>query len=134
MNFQTSFKQILREKMGETPTNQANYSSVMDSDPIHLAYLLGKVGRTEVQTPRGQYPRPAVRPQRKPHNFSALQRQSYEFMKSFIHALPEGFTETELRKAFRQAALILHPDQGGSTEQFMLLKKHYEVLGTVFQS
>ncbi|WP_413560689.1 DnaJ domain-containing protein [Bdellovibrio sp. HCB209] len=134
MSFQTSFKQILREKMGETSSAQANYSSVMDSDPIHLAYLLGKVNRTEVQTPRGQYPRPAVRPQRKPHNFTALQRQSFEFFKCWIHGLSEGFTETELRKAFRQAALILHPDQGGSPQQFMDLKEHYEVLGTIFQS
>ncbi|UYL09358.1 J domain-containing protein [Bdellovibrio sp. SKB1291214] len=134
MSFQTSFKQILREKMGETPLNSGNYSSVMDSDPIHMAYLLGRVNKTELQTPRGQYPRPAVRPQRKPHNFSPAQRQSFEFFKCWIHGLAEGFTETELRKAFRQAALILHPDHGGNTQQFMDLKEHFEVLRGVFQS
>ncbi|MEK2687733.1 DnaJ domain-containing protein [Bdellovibrio sp. GT3] len=132
MSFQTSFKQILREKMGQETASQGNYSSVMDSDPLHLAYLLGQINKVESQAPRGQYPRPAVRPQRKPHAFSPVQRQSYEFLKCWVHGLSEGFTETELRKAYRQAALILHPDQGGNTEQFLNLKEHYEILRSLF--
>ncbi|WP_413586972.1 J domain-containing protein [Bdellovibrio sp. HCB274] len=116
--------------MGQESTSQGNYSSVMDSDPIHMAYLLGHVNKVEFQGPRGQYPRPAVRPQRK-HTFTPAQRQSFEFLKCWVHGLSEGFTETELRKAFRQAALILHPDQGGNAEQFLTLKAHFEVLRTV---
>ncbi|MBO9667832.1 MAG: J domain-containing protein [Bdellovibrio sp.] len=132
MSFQTSFKQILREKMGETPQQQGNYSSVMDSDPSNLAYLMGQIGRVEFQNPRGQYPRSQVRPQRKPHALTPVQKQSFEFLKSYIHGLSEGFTESELKTAFRQAALILHPDQGGHTQHFMELRAHFAVLKEVF--
>ncbi|UOF02578.1 J domain-containing protein [Bdellovibrio reynosensis] len=129
MSFQASFKQILREKMGEnTSSSSAKMTDPSLNDPAHMAYLLGKIGRLELQTPRGQYPAPKVRPQRKPHSFNHSQRQAYEFMKSWIHDLNEGFTANELKKAFRQAAIILHPDHGGNTEQFIDLKAHYETL------
>ncbi|WII71443.1 J domain-containing protein [Bdellovibrio sp. 22V] len=132
MSFQASFKQILREKMGQnTASSLGNEASHLNSDPAHLAYLLGQIGRVELQTPRGHYPAPKVRPQRKPHSFSPSQRQAYEFMKSWIHDLSEGFTATELKKAFRQAALILHPDHGGNAQDFVNLKHQYEVLQSV---
>lgn len=134
MSFQASFKQILKEKMGETSSPQTNYSSVMDSHPSHLAYLMGQIERREFQTNRGQYPRTQVRPQRKPHVFTASQKQAFEFFKCWIHGLSEGFTATELRKAFRQTALILHPDHGGNAQQFMELKEHYAVLQSIFSS
>jgi len=103
-------------------------TSSVQSEPAHLAYLLGKINRLEFSSARGQYPTPKVRPQRKPHTFSSEQRQSYEFFKTWITSLPEGFTGTELKKAFRQAAMVLHPDHGGSAQQFLALKNHYEVL------
>ncbi|WP_295904410.1 J domain-containing protein [uncultured Bdellovibrio sp.] len=129
MSFQASFKQILREKMSETSSSsQGNSSANLHADPLHLAYLLGQINRLEFQTPRGQYPAPKVRPQRKPHALSASQRLSYEFLKTWIHDLSEGFTASELKKAFRQTAMILHPDQGGNVQQFLELKDHYENL------
>lgn len=97
-------------------------------DSTNIAYLLGQIRRFETQIPRGQYPAPKVRPQRKPHSFSESQKHSYEFIKSCIHDFSEGFSSAELKKAFRQAAMILHPDRGGSTQEFMKLKDHYENL------
>lgn len=118
--------------MNENPSFQGHSSSEVNSDPSHLAWLMGQVGRFEFQTPRGQYPAPKVRPQRKPHTLSPVQRQAFEFLKTWIHDLSEGYTEAELKKAFRQAAMILHPDQGGNTQQFMELKGHIDTLREVF--
>ncbi|HEY1079340.1 MAG TPA: J domain-containing protein [Bdellovibrio sp.] len=135
MSFQASFKQILRDKMGvETPSAPLQEATILNADPAHLAYLLGQIGRFEPSAPRGHYPAPRVRPERKPHVFSSEQRQSFEFLKTWIQDLSEGFTATELKKAFRQAALRLHPDQGGSPEQFVSLKGHYETLQSVLPS
>lgn len=134
MSFQTSFKQILKEKMGEQSSTQTNYSSVMDSAPSHLAYLMGQIDRKEFQTNRGQYPRSQVRPQRKAHNFTAAQKQAFEYLKCWVHGLCDGFTESELRKAFRQTALRTHPDHGGTAQQFMELKECYETLQSIFPS
>lgn len=129
MSFQASFKQILREKMGEKPSSSTRtQSSPFNADTSNIAYLLGQIRRFETQTPRRGYPPPKVRPQRKLHSFSDCQRLSYEFLRSYIHDLSEGFSSAELKKAFRQAALVLHPDRGGDAHQFMELKEHYENL------
>jgi hypothetical protein len=135
MNMHTSFKQILKEKMGETPTNQGFSSSVQSTDPAHLAYLMGQMRRptTPITAPRKSYPRPSVRPVRKAHEFTAAQSLAYEFMKSWVHTLENNFSETELKKAYRAAALILHPDRGGRTELFLELKTHHEVLKQIFK-
>ncbi|KHD87660.1 MAG: hypothetical protein OM95_13230 [Bdellovibrio sp. ArHS] len=129
MSFQASFKQILRDKMGEnsnfSPENQV---SSLNSDPAHLAFLLGQINRLEFQTRRGHYPQQKVRPQRKAHSFTPTQKLAYEFLKTWAHDLHEGFTATELKKAFRQAALALHPDHGGNTQQFLELKAHFQTL------
>lgn len=135
MSFQTSFKHILREKMNETAGAETQNSSArLDSDPAHLAYLMSQVGKFHFNSPRGQYPRPPVRPAkpRPAHNLSSSQKLSFEFLKTYIHDLSEGFTATELKKAFRQTALALHPDHGGTPAQFIELKTHYESLTTIF--
>lgn len=114
--------------MGSETFINASEESLLSADPTHLAYLLGQVGRREFTSKRGHYPRPTIRPQRKAHAFSPSQQQAFEFLKTWIHDLSEGFTASELKKAFRQAAIILHPDHGGDTQQFMELKSHYENL------
>lgn len=135
MSFQVSFKQILREKMGATtPFTPQNEDSILGADPAHLAYLLGKIERRETHAARGNYPAPRVRPQRKPHTFSNEQRLSFDFLKTLIQDLSEGFTATELKRAYRRAALQTHPDHGGSVHAFMALKEHYETLQGLVQS
>lgn len=114
--------------MGSEPFTNATESSFTSADPSHLAFLLGTIHRKEFSSARGHYPPPVVRPQRRPHDFSPAQRQAYEFLKTWNSSLPEGFTAGELKKAFRHTALILHPDKGGSPQQFVELKSHYETL------
>lgn len=115
--------------MGEEPNfGKPSQSSNPSIDPLNMAYLLGQIRRIETQTPRGHYPTPKIRPQRKPHLFSESQKLSYEFVKNCVPSMSEAFSSSELKKAFRQAAMILHPDHGGDTQQFMELKFHYENL------
>jgi hypothetical protein len=125
-----SFKQILDEKLHEGSAIKADSAREFTQDPSHLAYLMGQVGRVSFASSR-QYPRPATRPQRKPHTLTPAQAQAFAALQSWIFDLSPAFTEGELKKAFRQAAHILHPDHGGQAEQFMELKSHYETLKAV---
>lgn len=135
MSFQTSFKQILKEKMGEQPNfSSVNESTLLSNDPLHLAFLMGTIARKASPSPRGHYPAPKVRPQRRPHTFTSQQQLSFEFLKSYCFDLSEGFTKEELKKAFRQTAMSLHPDHGGSTELFIQLKVHFRNLQSVFKT
>lgn len=45
-----------------------------------------------------------------------------------VFGLNPGFTQAELKKAWRAAALKHHPDQGGSHEAFIRMKQAYEFL------
>ncbi|MGZ6470229.1 MAG: J domain-containing protein [Bdellovibrio sp.] len=124
-----SFKQILREKMGENASHPSqSQSSESISDAPHMAYLLGQIPRFQTQKPRGHYPSPKIRPQRKPHVLSESQQISFAFIKKFAADLSDGFSATEIKKAFRMAAMTLHPDRGGDAKQFIELKSHYENL------
>lgn len=134
MSFQTSFKQILQEKMSSTsaPHNYEDTSS-FTSDPAHLAFLMGAINKISCLPPRRHYPHPKVRPQRKSHNLSDQQLFSFQFFKSWVQDLSEGFTATELKKAYRQAALAIHPDHGGDAQLFIELNHHYGTLITVLK-
>lgn len=126
---------------GDRPT-QGSFSSENTSstnlDPANLAYLMGQIGRFDFQKSGKQYAKspakPQVKPQRKPHNFTASERLSFEFLKTWVADFSEGYTDSELKKAFRQAALALHPDHGGHAAQFIELKEHYAVLQKVAAS
>lgn len=116
----------------EAPSAPSEKSFVTGLDPAHLAYLMGQTERLSTVSPRGKYAPPTVKPQRKAHVLSDLQREALEFLKKFMGALDETFTSSELKKAFRKAALSLHPDQGGSSEAYSDLRRHYQVLNSIF--
>lgn len=119
--------------MAEETTFSTASTSTNQVDPAHMAYLIGQLEVFKMRGKNQHYPAPKVRPQRKPHSLSPLQKQAFSFIKGWIHDLPEGFTENELKRAYRQAALLLHPDRGGSAQDFIELKTQYENLKTVFK-
>jgi len=132
MNAQASFKEILEEKLTKTASAPRDESFVMNSDPAHLAFLIGQIRRVENTTPVGKYPvKKVLRPARKPHVFTEAQQASYMYFRLEIADFSEGYNEAELKKAFRQLALVLHPDQGGDAQKFMALKDHFRTLNQV---
>jgi hypothetical protein len=131
MSTHASFRQILNEKLGNTQEEASIYQGEIKSDPAHMAFLIGQIGRFDVRSNKNTYPRSTTRPQRKPHVLTASEALSFEYLKTHNLDLSPAFTEAELKKAFRHSAFILHPDQGGSTEQFVELKAHYENLKPV---
>lgn len=126
MDFRPSFKKILSDKIAEDQGSTGIFNNTLASEPAHLSYLIGQIERTEIQLARFKYPHtPRLRP---PHKLDAEQVLAFEFFKRIVTELSPSFTIIELRRAFRKAALRLHPDHGGNTQEFISLKMHYQVL------
>lgn len=100
------------------------------NDPAHMAFLMGSIGKIHIARTSSPY-KPAPR---KPHDLNQSQKESLDQLKVWCPELLEGFTARELKKAFHRAALILHPDQGGTVADFLSLKGHYLNLQLVFLS
>ena len=41
-------------------------------------------------------------------------------------SIPESSTKEEVKKAYRKAVLTLHPDRGGSSDEFIKLQQAYD--------
>lgn len=66
------------------------------------------------------------------HKLGSLQNCGVDFFRSHQMELLADFTRDELKQAYRQLALKLHPDRGGSAKLFIELKNHYENLVRLF--
>ena len=146
MRTHSSFRQILEEKLqghgsnaGATGASAPPINSSIDhsTDPAHLAYLLGNLGVSYWQ-PRAQRIYPAgPRPVPTPHTLTPDQQRAYEFFNSVAvlgATLSPAFSRRDLKKAFRQLALRLHPDMNkGAVAPFLDLKNSYELLNAVFE-
>lgn len=45
-----------------------------------------------------------------------------------ILGLTRGYAEKDLKKAYRQKSLLVHPDKGGTNEDFLKVRVAYEFL------
>jgi hypothetical protein len=145
MRAQASFQEILEEKMtqsqpaGQNSTTMAMEPGLFDSDPAHLAFLLGQVNVFRFERPRPQV-RPAAPPPPKKqrvrgtdHELSEEQRWSFEWFVAKGERLDPDYTEGELKAAYRRLARRLHPDlNGGDGQAFLELKGQHECLRSVF--
>lgn len=132
MDFRPSFKKILADKIGEDNHPQEFLTNTLASEPAHLSYLMGRIQKTDLLLARHKYPHiPKVRP---PHKLSISQTMAFDFFKTLVTDLSDAFTAHELRRAFRKAALKIHPDHGGSSSDFIALKSHYTTLQEFFKS
>ncbi len=134
MSTETSFKQILEEKIKSRQSNIATEGkSTSDQDPAHLAYLLGSL-ETYYFRPRPTkiYPSPPKTAPR-PHELTQKQKDSSDFFEKHGFKLSPAFSRKELKRGFRALALRLHPDMNkGASGPFIQLKTHYMSLTALF--
>lgn len=134
-NSQKSFKSILQDQLFQEEKHAHYTPKTEDTSPAHLAFLIGKIGGKRTQfdfqaPPKASakaYPRTPPKP-RPNHSLSPSQRDSYLFLLKWAGDIAENFSLNELKQAFRRAALKLHPDQGGSAQDFMSLRHHIQNL------
>ncbi len=109
----------------EKPVYPHNFTSVMiDLDPIFLP----KDSRAQEYHKHKRTPPPP-----KPHVFSATQQKAFDLFQQLGAGLNPGYRLSELKKAFRQLCLKHHPDRGGSSDKFGLIKPAYSELMSVIQ-
>ncbi len=135
-------------------------TSISGADPLHLAYLMGLHSPKGIQSfkknPKGNpyFSRQTQRVKRakpllaepispakssisprkpgKPHVLCPLQKTSFDYFNTQQSGLLPDYTTSELKKAYRLLAQKFHPDKGGSVENFLALKNHFEYLNKVF--
>ncbi|AGH95829.1 hypothetical protein A11Q_1613 [Pseudobdellovibrio exovorus JSS] len=122
-------------------------------DPYGLAQLLGQISiqrpsahYTTMGRAQKAYPRPSLRPQapkspeftpeynrsdRQAHNLTPEQLQAYSALKAYAPSLNDNFDLHELKSAYRRSVLSTHPDRGGNSESFHLVKKSYQILSSL---
>ncbi|MBX3019613.1 MAG: J domain-containing protein [Bdellovibrionaceae bacterium] len=121
-------RELRDEKNVETP----RFPSETELFPSGMAWLMGQVqsARPSANRARSAYGvKPKVRPA---HRFDATQTDSFNFVKNAFPELENNFSPRELKTAYRKAAMKLHPDQGGTSEQFRDLHRHFENLRRLF--
>lgn len=131
-----SFSEIFEELIKARPSGMG-YNSGWESalDPASMAQLMGLLPTGGVSvTTRGRHPYASFKragtppPVRPAHILNETQTAAFAEIIKHSPYLPVGFTLRELKSAFRQAALITHPDRGGSGESFQSAKKSYHIL------
>jgi hypothetical protein len=133
MNLRGEFHEILSKKLGFHSENVhpgTPFQREFDTDPAHLAHLLGCIprGKEAIKTNLSKYPKTAPKPL-KPHVLTKVQSEAVEFFAVNGQRLSPAFRLAELKKSFRILAKKLHPDVnplGG--EAFQKLYSAYEEL------
>lgn len=123
-------REIHEGKNAETP----RFPSETELFPSGMAWLMGQVPSRAPSAVRARSvygvkakPRPA-------HRFDATQTESFLFLKTQVPEMENNFSPRELKSAYRRAALVLHPDQGGTNEKFRDLHRHFENLRRLFHA
>jgi hypothetical protein len=133
------FLQILEQKIRQQveqeilSSSEPSPRSMNTEIPSELwTHLVGQLSTKHFQTPsKGEIyhrHRPPPRP-RPDHKLDCKQKQAFLFFELQGAALATNFSSKDLQRAFRQLALRLHPDHGGSAERIQrLLEARVELL------
>lgn len=142
MKSNTSFAEILSEKVqGDSINSTSTQTEISTNDPIGLAYMIGHFEKYQFKKSKSEcfqqrkysatYNKYQIT-KPKNHIFNQNQENSYLFFNSWDPQFDRNFSKNGLKKTFRQLALRLHPDHGGTAQIFIELKNHYEVLLGIF--
>lgn len=138
-----SFAEILENFSSENETFFENSQETSGTlEPAFLSSLLGELSTLRVQNhsvssySRSERTVRANEFKLKSQGMSEVQFKAYESLLYAIelpiltaHRLfPETFTLSQLKKAYKLAALKNHPDSGGCHESFLEIRKCYDIL------
>lgn len=130
----TKFSQILEKTLRKHSENQAFASTAQDSEYIHMSFLMGQMStfssskKPGASQRKSSYPppkreKPCQGPPPMIEGLTPDQQKAYDFFWTYGIGLSVKLTAQELKRAFRKAALKLHPDRGGSAVEFIGLKQ-----------
>ena len=129
MQAERTFAEIFEELKQPQAASVAGWESHLD--PFGMAQLIGELDvhySRPKSLPRA-YKTFIARPApRQPYVMTAEQAAAFSEFRIHSPHLPENFTRRELKSAYRQCALKTHPDRGGRSESFQLIKKSYHIL------
>ena len=141
MKTERNFFEILEEisditsESTHTDDMSAGWESALE--PMGLSQIIGtipiyKTGYkkyTSVKKVSGP-----IKQVRAPHAMNTEQQLAFENLSIWAQALTNDFNRIELKSCYRSALLKTHPDQGGCSESFLLIKKSYEILKSLAKS
>lgn len=127
-------KQWSNKTSNEEQKNDNNCKiKLSTTEQLDWSLMLGlkKQSQPIMQNPKKPAYKVPVKKPKPAHTLSETQQKSYQFFINSQCELPTGFTEKELRQAFRTLALKLHPDHGGTAFAFRELLEHRDILSAV---
>lgn len=135
MESSQSFKSILEKKLSKASSDASNSPLYGDNSPANLAFLIGEIGNIRFSAAKNTSQLKSYLTKKSPpppaHKMNEQQLESFLFVYTWAGNLKDSFTLTDLKLAFRRAALKLHPDQGGCDQNFINLREHIKNLECV---
>lgn len=133
-----SFSEILESVQLKDPVLCMDFSAGWEShqEPFGLSHIMQLMSKAHVPVnyklgiqkaypaqakPKKSVPRPK-------HQFNEAQSGALNVLKSYCPQISDDFNLHELKSAYRLSVLKTHPDQGGNSESFQLVKKSYHIL------
>ena len=130
-------KEILRELASEEVSSEVKadtspHFTLEKEGMVGFSWLLGTtevaLGNRSAVRARSVYGVKVKTPPARPaHLLNPAQKAAYDRLAGLTE-LPENFSMTELKKAWRAAALRTHPDRGGTSERFRDVQASFETL------
>lgn len=138
-----SFAEILEKISSENETETSFSTEISGTvEPAFLSSLLGELPTLRVQNhsvSSYSHSRRRVSASEFKLKSQGMTDQQFKAYEKLLYAMelpilaahrlfPEGFTQLQLKKAYKLAALKNHPDSGGCHESFLEIKKCYDIL------
>lgn len=141
MKTERNFFEILEEISDTSAKNlcseyiSAGWESALE--PLSLSQIIGTIPIYKTGYKKYSSVKKVISPtkqMRKPHDMNADQHLAFENLSMWAPTLTNDFNRIELKSCYRAALLKTHPDQGGCSESFLLIKKSYEILKSLVKS